>query len=249
MSQDLIKEKFIKYLDLIEPELIKALESEFSHPAQRIADLKNYLNEVREYLEKGYCFGFSVVHGAMDSVGKINWWEEVLVNIANWDETPEQLDQSVLLSDSDENARWQTCKNTKENVNNYLANFLAEKNEKGISLLHSIAANKITQPYLIRALKLFVPQKQNDMAPHDASTQLTRTQFFHAVKNYALYKNRYAFFSPFKWRNASEESFSFMLKMNSALDDQTRFRLAQQYISHYPDKAFATELNKVIRMN
>src|SRR3990167_5831516 len=38
-------------------------------------------------MDDGFCFCFSVCHGAMRIEGKLPWWDEALDKILNWDET------------------------------------------------------------------------------------------------------------------------------------------------------------------
>ena len=68
-------------------------------------------------LKPGHCFGLSVIHGAMDHIKKMNWWEEALVTIANWDGTAAALDHEVKLQGAEENAYWQTKKEREKNKN------------------------------------------------------------------------------------------------------------------------------------
>ena len=104
MSQDHILNKFIKFLENEEKEYLLELDEQFRlFPNQtvRIYKQRNEFLErnkkLKENFTKGYCFGFSLTHAAMDYVGKLDWWEEVLIHIEDWDERPGSLNAEVTL--------------------------------------------------------------------------------------------------------------------------------------------------------
>ncbi|WP_058452545.1 hypothetical protein [Legionella maceachernii] len=50
-----------------------------------VADLEN----------KGQCFGFTLIHAAMDTTNQLYWWEYVLELLETWDGTPDALQQKI----------------------------------------------------------------------------------------------------------------------------------------------------------
>jgi hypothetical protein len=63
----------------------------------------NHDIELRKNLEaRGQCFGLSICHAAMHTIGKLHWWEAALVELANWDGNSVTLDRKVILPDADD---------------------------------------------------------------------------------------------------------------------------------------------------
>ncbi len=111
MTQTIVKQKMIKYLEEDARVHLELLEKQ-SQAAQTqkqkqvIEEQKKEFiatnNELREALKEGQCFGLAVVHGGMDMVGYLSWWENALVHIANWDEKTASLDDAIKLANSPE---------------------------------------------------------------------------------------------------------------------------------------------------
>jgi hypothetical protein len=73
----------------------------------KYVELTNSENKVLiDYLlsSVGVCFGSSVCHGVMDVIGKLNWWEAALVEIARWDGDRGTLQKIVELPGQNEDA-------------------------------------------------------------------------------------------------------------------------------------------------
>lgn len=68
-----------------------------------IKDHKEFIdNFTKEINKDGYCVGFSICHGAMNIMGKLNWWESVLVELTMWEDGKDGgLDEKIDLPDSD----------------------------------------------------------------------------------------------------------------------------------------------------
>jgi hypothetical protein len=77
------------------------------------------INIVKEIIQKGQCFGFSVCHGAMDFLGKLNWWEDALRHLHDWDGDPAKLDLPILLTDA-ANRKPTTLRKICELATNYI---------------------------------------------------------------------------------------------------------------------------------
>ena len=58
---------------------------------------------LKKRLLSGHCFGFSVCYGAMQAMGKLDWWENVLITLSQWDDEESSLDKEFDLQfiDSD----------------------------------------------------------------------------------------------------------------------------------------------------
>lgn len=103
MTQRIILNKFIKFLDIIEIQLIKELKEEFpSNYQDKVKATQHDLNDLRLTLKKGHCLGFSVIDGAMDHIGKLYWWDHARIAVANWDEQESTLDKLIELPDSED---------------------------------------------------------------------------------------------------------------------------------------------------
>ncbi len=113
MTQDVILKKFIVFSNIqyakhqAEWEDKKKLTSnpeELKKISDQQADLKKNHDKLIKALEQGYCFGFSVVDGAMHWDGMLLWWRSLLQTIAVWDEKPESLKKRIVLP-SEKNER------------------------------------------------------------------------------------------------------------------------------------------------
>lgn len=71
MTQTIILKKLALYLEQIDPVANKKL----------ISLLR----------ESGHCMALAICYGAMEKIKKLDWWQQSLVDIANWDEKPETL--------------------------------------------------------------------------------------------------------------------------------------------------------------
>lgn len=119
MSQDLIALKLKKYIELTRPELIAHLKKEFPDDSdKKIAELYQYQKKLIKGFKEGCCFGYAIIHGAMDIVGKLDWWEETLIAIANWDEKLTSLEKLIELPDAEEN----TLETTEKDLENLKSN-------------------------------------------------------------------------------------------------------------------------------
>ncbi len=88
----------------------------FKAAEKRIENAKVLAHEIRT--EPGYCYGFSLIHGAMDSIEKGDWWEAALKCVANWDKG--NLDQAINLPGQSDNLNVVTRKDICERVLNYM---------------------------------------------------------------------------------------------------------------------------------
>src|SRR5579864_8787571 len=98
MPQSDILDQLIKYLDITSGKYLEELENQ-EHAAKdkkTLASIQNekkshldYISKFKQFLNNGYCHGFAVCHGAMDLLGKQEWWENVLLVLAKWDGKPE----------------------------------------------------------------------------------------------------------------------------------------------------------------
>ena len=61
---------------------------------------KAYIRKLNKAILDGHCHGFAICHAAMRSIGKLEWWENVLVELANWDGTEQALQQRLNLPDA-----------------------------------------------------------------------------------------------------------------------------------------------------
>lgn len=123
MSQTLILEQFQKYLTITSRKYLKKLEKEKSinknkaektsnaekkqkylakvqFIEQEIPRHKAFIEALKKHLGDGHCHGFVICHGAMASIEKLKWWENVLVTLANWDGSEEALANTVILPGS-----------------------------------------------------------------------------------------------------------------------------------------------------
>lgn len=104
MTQKIILDKFIRYLDITSSQDIAQLkEQKLDHVDQYIREQEDFIQKFKVKLEAGHCFGLSVCHGAMDHIGKLNWWEHVLVELNNWNELNDSLDTEIIIPDSTDN--------------------------------------------------------------------------------------------------------------------------------------------------
>src|SRR3990167_11488510 len=86
MSQRAILDKFIAYINIT------------NH-----TQTENNKNKLTEKLLSGHCFGFSVCYGAMQAMGKLDWWENALIALSQWNDEKSSLDEKLDLQfiDSD----------------------------------------------------------------------------------------------------------------------------------------------------
>ncbi|MDX1901490.1 MAG: hypothetical protein SFW66_05740 [Gammaproteobacteria bacterium] len=107
MSQTIILYNFKEYLDFTSKDYLDALEEQKKHQQdieaikkvdQEIINHKAYITKIKNtILSKGFCHGFSVCHAAMDAIDKLNWWEAVLFELADWDGKRKSLDNIISL--------------------------------------------------------------------------------------------------------------------------------------------------------
>ncbi len=107
MTQRVILNQFIKYLDIKSRQYLKELgnHKSASKRRKRLIQIEKekhlaHIKKIKEYLKKGNCHGFVICHAAMDCIGKGEWWENVLVTLDNWDGTEEALKKDVILPGS-----------------------------------------------------------------------------------------------------------------------------------------------------
>lgn len=65
-------------------------------------DQPKQLEKLKKALSKGHCHGLSIVHNAMERIGKLQWYEAALSAITNWDEKESSLNKEILLPDANE---------------------------------------------------------------------------------------------------------------------------------------------------
>lgn len=110
VTQTVILDKFIRYSKIKYKQYNDAYELE-KNAAKDFAE-KEAINKRQEELKQdhellikildgGHCFGFSLLHAVMDILGKLEWWEALLLKVANWDEKEESLLNENTLPGSD----------------------------------------------------------------------------------------------------------------------------------------------------
>lgn len=102
MTQTIVLNKFIKFLNFKRKELKNLLESEEKIPEKQQQQIKQTLldlGKLQQDFSKGHCFAFSLCYSSMAYLGKavLAWWEALLCAIAAWDETEEALTREVTL--------------------------------------------------------------------------------------------------------------------------------------------------------
>lgn len=95
MSQIILLKKICKYLEYTKSDLLSGLTDPLD-----IINLENHYNELTKDLNNGVCCGLAILHAAMDEIGKLSWWESLLVQITNWDERRETLEKELVLPQS-----------------------------------------------------------------------------------------------------------------------------------------------------
>jgi len=140
MTQEVILDNFIHYLDIASKNNIEQLEllkkslieeqmkTLTKEDAIKKVDLQidklkqeneAFIQQFKKDLTIGYCFGLSLCDGAMDHIGKLHWWKHVLVELHNWDKTQKSLDTEITLPDS-ENSKPITRRKLFELALNYI---------------------------------------------------------------------------------------------------------------------------------
>lgn len=119
MTQEVILKNLSKYLEVVSKKYLAELEHDKNEklakiPKKNIKEINvinekykkereshsQYINKVKkELITQGFCFGFAVCHAVMDIDGKLNWWEKVLYEIANWDGKELSLEEFTSLPD------------------------------------------------------------------------------------------------------------------------------------------------------
>lgn len=104
MSQRIILKKLAKYVNYIKEQRFPLT----SHLSTEQKIDREYLEKLGTSLfnAKGQCYGFSVIHAAMDSVNKLAWWEDALFTIMKWNGSFDELEKEVQLIDADPDAIW-----------------------------------------------------------------------------------------------------------------------------------------------
>lgn len=112
MSQKIILGKFVAYLEIACAENIAELNAQkqaLTDPQaidafnQFISEQEKFIQDYKAGFKAGHCFGFSVSHGAMDYIGKLNWWEHALTELNNWNGLIDSLDEEIIIPDSTDN--------------------------------------------------------------------------------------------------------------------------------------------------
>lgn len=87
----LLKRKLCEYLEIKKQHNLKVMrESKLSE--KQIQEYEHYHQDLLDHLDDhGLCFGSALSSAAMDQMGKMDWWHQGLVNIANWDGTEKSL--------------------------------------------------------------------------------------------------------------------------------------------------------------
>src|SRR5580658_7945106 len=96
MTQFVVLDKLVAFLHYERQRNNDELKT---HPSA-YQEWEEYISRLKEQGEDGYCFGLSVVH-AIKGQGEaevLDWWEQVLIDIATWDENPESLAQLKSLT-------------------------------------------------------------------------------------------------------------------------------------------------------
>jgi len=150
MTQTTILDQCKRYLEAISAETIAQLELEKTPSNsttidKKISDQKNYLEKSTKALDRGYCFGFSLCDGAMELTGKLNWWENALVEFYHWDGKKNSLDEEVLIPDSIQNKKITRRELFKRIINYIISTFADEKTFEEF-LPKSISQLNILQP-------------------------------------------------------------------------------------------------------
>lgn len=156
MTQTVILNKFVKYLNFISLEYIENLNQERKKllnegnnlAAEQLEQLKEehltYIKKVNDFMQ-GHCFGFSVCHGVMDCLGKLDWWEETLGLLCTWNENQENLEDEFILPNS-ENKKAIKLKALFEKALNYIfSTQYTDELAKGF-LLADVTQDNLLQP-------------------------------------------------------------------------------------------------------
>src|SRR5580658_5821232 len=107
MSQTVILSQFIKYLDINSNNYLTELKAQKNLFTQQqldkvISEHTSYIEKLKQDLDGGYCFGFSLCHAGMNITGKLAWWEHAQVKMHNWDGKENSLDNEFILPNSTE---------------------------------------------------------------------------------------------------------------------------------------------------
>ncbi|MDQ8039273.1 MAG: hypothetical protein REH83_02580 [Rickettsiella sp.] len=87
MSQTVILNKFIRYLELKK----KEIKSQYD---------PILIDKLIEDFKNGHCFGFALCYAAMALAGRLGWWRAMLVKAYYWDGSPIALSKSILMPGS-----------------------------------------------------------------------------------------------------------------------------------------------------
>lgn len=126
MGQSIINDNLIRFLSIISNKRISMLErqkractnvSQYNQLIEKQNEIAHYYQSIEQNLQSGKCFGYSLVHAAMDCIGKIRWWENVLVELNNWDGTEKSLTDMVLIPGA---SKYTTRRLLFERVLNYI---------------------------------------------------------------------------------------------------------------------------------
>lgn len=152
MTQSIILKKFQKYLKLIKEDYLAELEREkqqLPRKAEPLAkqqeEFKKHIDDLIKKLDTGHCFGFSLVCAAMAEMGKLSWWQAVLLDIAHWDEKRESLSKTVNLGETETTSSSPTARKIHfERALHYIA--LSHASKIAASYYPKITQTNILQP-------------------------------------------------------------------------------------------------------
>src|SRR5579862_7989638 len=129
MSQSIVLDKLILYLQYSSTAYTRALRKKRSAAksaekkemfTKLMNDHRQHILQLQKALKGGHCYGFAICHGAMDAEGKLDWWEDVLNALANWDKKKESLQKQVLLPSANKKAQNYTLQQLFDRVLNYV---------------------------------------------------------------------------------------------------------------------------------
>lgn len=153
MSQTLILDNVIKFLDLTSKKYLIELKTDKENELKKNPkntklilkkynkieqDHQQYIERLKQELkDQGYCVGFSICHAAMDISGKLDWWEHILADLANWDGNADDLNKEIVLPKYEEENKI-TYEMSEHTDLHLIENKVVEQDEINISIRENI---------------------------------------------------------------------------------------------------------------
>lgn len=126
MTQDVLKEKLARFLEITRPK-----------------ETKNLSDDLRRH---GFCHGLSVCHASMHLIDKLDWWEAALNAIMNWNGNASHLKKKIKLPKSD--SQHQTLEDIINRVIHYIVFNHVETFDKSYQTIYlkNIAQHNLLDP-------------------------------------------------------------------------------------------------------